>query len=128
VVNKRLFDHRYGKGALSRLCSMLDNPRFTYQHIGDKFGVTRQYIAQIANELGINGRRRQRERTLRRGPHIVIKRVEYPARIRAIIDKIRRSGMRVTPYVFPATKHATLGSRITDNGDREWQALHDPIS
>jgi hypothetical protein len=56
VVNKRLFDRRYGKGALSRLCSMLDNPRFAYRHIANKFGLTRQYIAQLANELGINGR------------------------------------------------------------------------
>jgi hypothetical protein len=36
---------------------MLDDSRFAYQHIRSKFGVTRQYIAQLANELGINGRR-----------------------------------------------------------------------
>jgi hypothetical protein len=106
VVNKRLFDRRYGKGAFARLRSMLEDPGFAYQHIGNKFGLTRQYIAQLANELGINGRQRQRERTLRCGPHIVIKRVEYPAHIRAVINKIRRSGMRVTPYVFPVQPSA----------------------
>jgi hypothetical protein len=100
------FDRRYGKGAFARLRSMLEDPGFAYQHIGNKFGLTRQYIAQLANELGINGRQRQRERTLRRGPHIVIKRVEYPAHIRAVINKIRRSGMRVTPYVFPVQPSA----------------------
>jgi hypothetical protein len=36
---------------------MLEDPGFAYQHIRSKFGVTRQYIAQLANELGINGRR-----------------------------------------------------------------------
>jgi hypothetical protein len=106
VVNKRLFDRRYGKRAFARLRSMLEDPGFAYQHIGNKFGLTRQYIAQLANELGINGRQRQRERTLRCGPHIVIKRVEYPAHIRAVINKIRRSGMRVTPYVFPVQPSA----------------------
>jgi hypothetical protein len=60
VVNKRLFDRRYGKEAFARLRSMLGDPGFAYQHIGNKFGLTRQYIAQLANELGINGRQRQR--------------------------------------------------------------------
>ena len=56
MVNKRLFDRRYGKGAFARLCSMLNDPRFAYQVIANKFGLTRQYIAQLANELDINGR------------------------------------------------------------------------
>jgi len=34
---------------------MFNDPRFAYQQIGGKFGVTRQYIAQLANVLGING-------------------------------------------------------------------------
>ena len=100
------FDRNHGKGAFVRLRSMLGDPEFAYQEITNKFGLTRQHIAQLANELGINGRQRQRERTLRRGPHIVIKRVEYPAHIRAVINKIRRSGMRVTPYVFPVQPSA----------------------
>jgi hypothetical protein len=57
VVNKRLFDRRYGKGAFARLRSMLDNPEFAYQEIANKFGLTRQHIAQLAHQLGINGRR-----------------------------------------------------------------------
>ena len=51
MVNKRLFDRRYGEGAFARLRSMLGDPGFAYQHIGNKFGLTRQYIAQLANEL-----------------------------------------------------------------------------
>jgi hypothetical protein len=54
------FDRRHGKGAFLRLRSMLDDPQFAYQHIANKFGLTRQYIAQLANELGIDGRQRER--------------------------------------------------------------------
>jgi hypothetical protein len=72
----RRFDCTHGKGAFVRLRSMLEDPGFAYQHIGNKFGLTRQYIAQLANELGINGRQRQRERTLRCEPRVI--KVEYP--------------------------------------------------
>jgi hypothetical protein len=75
---------------------MLDDPRLVCQQIGSTFGLTRQRIAQLAKELGINARQGQRERTLRREPSVIKK--QYPSGIRAVIDKIRRSGMRVTPY------------------------------
>jgi hypothetical protein len=78
---------------------MLDDPRFAYQEIANRFGVTRQYIAQLANELGINGRRRQRLLTLRREPRVI--KVDYRPGIRAVIDKIRRTGFQVTPYILP---------------------------
>jgi hypothetical protein len=51
------FDRRHGKAAFLRLCSMLADPAFAYEHIGGEFGLTRQHIAQLANELDINGRR-----------------------------------------------------------------------
>ena len=47
------FDRRYGKGASARLRSMLEDPGFAYQHIANKFGLTRQHIAQLANRLAI---------------------------------------------------------------------------
>ena len=106
------FDHFHGKGAFVRLRSMLNDPRFAYQHIANKFGVTRQYIAQLANELSINGRRRQRSRTLRREPRII--KLEYPPSIRAVINKIRRSGNQVTPYIFPVQPSAPY---------RTWRSL-----
>lgn len=90
------FDDIHGNGAFDRLRSMLDDPRLAYEHIGRKFGLTRQRIAQIAKELGINARKRQRERTLRREPCII--KQEYPPDIRAVIDKIRRFGIQVSPY------------------------------
>ena len=65
------FDRFHGKGAFARLRSMLADPKFAYQQIGSKFGVTRQYIVELANELGINGRRRQRERMLHREPRVI---------------------------------------------------------
>jgi hypothetical protein len=99
MVIEQRFDRFHGKGAFARLCSMLNDPRFAYGQIGSRFGVTRQYIAQLANELGINGRRRQRSRTLRREPRVI--KVDYPPGIRAVIDKIRRTGFQVTPYILP---------------------------
>jgi hypothetical protein len=101
VVNKRLFDRRYGKGALARLRSMLDDPRLPYQHIGNKFGLTRQYIAQVASELGINGRQRERVRVSRREPRIIKKFRQYPSEIQAVMDKLMRAGLRVAPYNSP---------------------------
>jgi hypothetical protein len=103
VVSERLFDRRYGKGAFARLRSMFEDPRFTYQHIANKIGLTRQRIAQLANELGINGRQRERVRVSRREPrvHIIKKFKEYPSDIRAVMNKLRRAGLRVTPYNSP---------------------------
>ena len=106
------FDHFHGKGAFVRLRSILNDSRFAYQHIANKLGFTRQYIAQLPNELSINGRRRQRSRTLRREPRII--KVEYPPSIRAVINKIRRSGNQVTPYIFPVQPSAPY---------RTWRSL-----
>jgi len=106
------FDHFHGKGAFVRLRSMLNDPRFAYQHIANKFGFTRQYIAQLANELSINGRQRQRKRSSRREPRII--KLEYPPSIRAVINKIRRSGNQVTPYIFPVQPSAPY---------RTWRSL-----
>src|SRR5437879_1844027 len=103
------FDRTHGKGAFHRLRSMLDNPRFVYQQIGSSFGLTRQRISQLARELGINARQRQRERTLCREPSVIKK--EYPTGIRAVIDKIRHSGMRVTPYNSPLSCRPNLARR-----------------
>jgi len=112
IVIEQRFDHFHGKGAFVRLRSMLNDPRFAYQHIANKFGFTRQYIAQLANELSINGRRRQRKRSSRREPRII--KLEYPPSIRAVINKIRRSGNQVSPYIFPVQPSAPY---------RTWRSL-----
>ena len=112
IVIEQRFDHFHGKGAFVRLRSMLNDPRFAYQHIANKFGFTRQYIAQLANELSINGRQRQRKRSSRREPRII--KLEYPPSIRAVINKIRRSGNQVTPYIFPVQPSAPY---------RTWRSL-----
>jgi hypothetical protein len=54
------FDRHHGKRAFARLRSMLDDPALTYQCIGSQLGFSKQRIAQLARELGVNGRRRQR--------------------------------------------------------------------
>jgi hypothetical protein len=99
MPSKRLFDRRYGKGALARLQSMLHDPALAYECIASKFGLTRQYIAQIANELDIDGQRRRRERALKREPRRLTP--VYPPDVLAVIDKIKRAGIQVTPYYAP---------------------------
>src|SRR6266542_677124 len=98
---QKRFDHFHGKGAFARLRSMLADPRFAYQHIANKFGVTRQYIAQLANELDIKSRQRQREHLSPREPRIIKQFKQYPPDIRAVMNKLRRAGLRVTPYNSP---------------------------
>lgn len=79
-----------------------------YERIGNKMDLTRQRIAQIADELGINGGQRKRERWSRRGPHIVKRFKEYPSDIRALMNKLRRVGLRVTPYNSPQPSTSNL--------------------
>jgi hypothetical protein len=106
MPSKRLFNRRYGKRAFARLRSMLEDPSVAYQHIANKFGLTRQYIAKIAKELGIDGirrrRQRERERMLRREPRVI--KADYPPGIRAVINKIRHSGNQVRRHIFPPSQ------------------------
>jgi len=101
MINSALFDRRYGNGAFARLYSMLDDAAFTYQQIANKFGLTRQSIALLANELGFKGRQRERVRLLRREPRIIKQFKEYPSDVRAVKNKLRRAGLRVTLYNSP---------------------------
>jgi len=54
------FDNIHGKGAFTRLHSMLADSTLAYQHIGNEFRLSRQRVAQLAALIGINGRQRQR--------------------------------------------------------------------
>jgi hypothetical protein len=109
MTNNHSFDRVHGKGAFRRLRSMLDDPGFAYEDIGSKFRLTRQRISQLAKDLGIDARQRQRERTLRREPYLIKK--QYPPRIRAVIDKIQRAGMWVTPYISRLSHRANVTRR-----------------
>jgi hypothetical protein len=101
MISPARFDRTHGKGAFARLSSMLDDPQFAYQEIANKLGLSKQYIAQLANELGINGRHRERVRLSRREPRIIKKFRQYPSEIRAVMNKLRRAGLRVAPYNSP---------------------------
>jgi hypothetical protein len=116
MANNHSFDRVHGKGAFDQLRSMLDDPGFTYRQIGRKFGLTRQRIAQLAKELGVNAKQRQRKRTLRREPYLITK--PYPLGIRDVIYKIRRAGMQVTPYISRQPYHPSLrrNSKGTGSG------------
>jgi hypothetical protein len=95
------FDRCHGKGAFLRLCAMLADPAFAYQQIGDKFGLTRQRIAHVATELGVDGRQRRHERAFRVRPHVIRQFKKYPPAIQAVMDKLRRAGFQVAPYNSP---------------------------
>jgi hypothetical protein len=90
------FDRRYGKGALARLRSMLDDPTVTYERIAKNLGLTKQRIGQFAKDFGVNGRQREHERISGRAPRIT--REDYPHDVRAVIRNIRRCGIRVQPF------------------------------
>jgi len=89
------FDRRHGKGAFARLCSMLADPTVTYERIAKNLGLTKQRIGQLAKDFGVDGRQREHERIVRREPRVINE--EYPPAIRAVVHKIRRSGIHVIP-------------------------------
>ena len=75
---------------------MLDDPQLSFQQIGQKLGLSKQRIFQLAKRFGINGRQRQSERTLRREPYVIEE--DYLPPVLDIIDKIKSYGYRVMPY------------------------------
>jgi hypothetical protein len=97
----RLLDHRDKQEALPGIRSMLADPSLCYQTIGKHFGVTRQRIAQIAAEMGVDGRRRQRERQLRMAAAGLQREADYPANVRVVIQKLKRAGLKISPYRAP---------------------------
>src|SRR6266498_5305931 len=96
MISPARFDRIHGKGAFLRLCSMLADPAFAYEHIAKNLGLTKQRIGQLAKDFGVDGRQREHERIVRREPRVINK--EYPRDIRAVVHKIRRSGIQVIPY------------------------------
>ena len=83
---------------------MLDDPTVAYERIAKNFGLTKQRIGQLTNDFGVNGRQRKHERIVRRWPRVM--KLAYSTDVRSVISKIRRSGIQVTPYVFPAQPRA----------------------
>jgi hypothetical protein len=69
---KHWFDNIHGEGAFKRLRSTLTDSTRTYKDIGDAFALTRQRVAQLASLIGVNGRQRQRRRTLTRERRVII--------------------------------------------------------
>src|SRR5688572_20850530 len=84
---------RFGKEeALTGIRSMLADPTLCYETIAQRFGVTRQRIAQIAAKMGVDGRLRQRERQLRMAA-VSKRQPNYPANVRVVIQKLKRAGL-----------------------------------
>jgi hypothetical protein len=84
---------------------MLDDPTLCYQTIAQHFGVTRQRIAQIAADMGVDGRGRQRQRKLLTA--VLQREPNYPANVRLVIQKLKRAGLEVTPST-PTAKRTLL--------------------
>jgi hypothetical protein len=90
---------------------MLDDPTLRYRSIARMFGVTKQRVGQLAAEMGINGRRRQRQRAL--DVLAFHNGTEYPTDIGAVIRKLKRSDLEVLPYRPPRASHRQLARTST---------------
>jgi hypothetical protein len=101
MISPARFDRIHGKGTFARLRSMLAEPTITYERIAKNLGLTKQRIGQLAKDFGVDGRQREYERIVRREPRIIKKFKEYPSEIQAVMDKLMRAGLRVTPYNSP---------------------------
>ena len=75
---------------------MLADPAFAYQQIGDEFGLTRQRIAHIATELGVDGQQRRHDRAFRVRPHVIRRFKKYPPAIQAVMGKAQAMRKQTT--------------------------------
>ena len=97
MITAARFDELHGKGAFVKLRLLLGDPVLSYERIGGTFGLTRQRIAQLAEQFGIDVKKRLRERRRLRRPRAVIVR-PYPPGVAAVIKKMKQSGVQVRPY------------------------------
>jgi hypothetical protein len=65
-LNPADFDRTHGDGLLSRLRSLLSDSHNTYKVIRRRFGISRQRVGQLARKMAIDGRKRERQRNLRK--------------------------------------------------------------
>lgn len=86
---------------------MLDDPAQSYDRIGRRFGITRQRVGEIAAQLGIDGKDRQRDRTAEAFLSNRTKRRYSPA-MKAVVRELRRLNMTVEPY-RPVRSTGSLG-------------------
>lgn len=98
------FEKLHGQDSSEQLLSLLRDSYETYQAIGQRFGVSRQRIYQLARKLKIDGRQRERQRTLRR----LFSWNGYSADVRAVIHTIKKLGFPVEPYRTHRTGHVRL--------------------
>jgi hypothetical protein len=98
MIDEQSFDTLHGKGAFAKVCRLLQGPMLTYAEIGRELKLTRQRISQLAQLVGINGRRRERERIKHRPPCVVNKRAEYSFTVRLMLGELERRGISVAPY------------------------------
>jgi hypothetical protein len=99
------FDSLYGKESFARLRRLLQDPILSYEQIGGEFGVTRQRVSQLAQLMGINGRRRERERINRRLPCVANKRAKYPFAVRQVLGELQRRGISAAPHYTLSKRH-----------------------
>jgi hypothetical protein len=86
---------------------LLDGPTQSYERIARWFGVTRQRVGQIAVPLGIDGKRRQQERTAAAFLANRTKR-RYSPGMKAVMRELQRQGVAVEPF-RPVWSSGSLG-------------------
>jgi hypothetical protein len=93
------------KESLERIRSILRDTLLDYPSIARSFGVTPQRVGQIARDLGIDGHKRQRQRTFR---PIQFEGRAYPPAVRAVAREITQLGLQVLPYRLPRYSNGSL--------------------
>ena len=96
MTSPAVFDRIHGRNAFSGLRTLLQNPELSYREIGKKLGLTKQPIAQLAKQMGLDVARRM-HRQLTALPQVVDK--DYPANVAAVIRKLKQAEVTAGPYI-----------------------------
>ncbi len=98
MISPADFDQQHGKNSFSRLRTPLKNPELSYRDIGTKLGLTKQQIAQLAKQMGLEAAKRIPKRLIA-FREVVDK--DYPVQVAAVIRKINRQASQHRPNVLP---------------------------
>ena len=99
---RRLFEERYGSGAMQVLTNLFANPCVTYADIGKRFGVTRERVRQWHVSLSPDSPRGHERRRLCQAQQ---------QRRRLLADPVYRAFVRVARAHFPQAGVQPIASR-----------------
>ena len=99
---RRLFEERYGSGAMQELTDLFANPCVTYADIGKRFGVTRERVRQWHVSLLPDSPRGHERRRLCQAQQ---------QRRRLLADPVYRAFVRVARAHYPQAGVQPIASR-----------------